>query len=54
MPRHNYIKAQPLIKSLCKKHGVPYVEKPLFSAFHDILLSLEDSGNLWYEAYHHT
>ena len=37
MPRHNLYKIQPLVQSLCKKHGVPYVVKPLFTAFADII-----------------
>ncbi len=38
MPRHNLYKVQPLIQSLCKKHNVDYVVKPLGQAFKDILL----------------
>ncbi|RNA11075.1 fatty acid desaturase 2 [Brachionus plicatilis] len=51
MPRHNLYKIQPLVKSLCEKHGVSYVIKPLWRAFYDILLSLKKSGQLWKEAY---
>ncbi|XP_041374881.1 acyl-CoA 6-desaturase-like [Gigantopelta aegis] len=51
MPRHNYIKIQPLVKSLCKKHGLNYESKPLLKAFQDIVGSLKKSGELWYEAY---
>jgi hypothetical protein len=37
MPRHNYIKVQPMVKALCKKHGIPFTEKTLLGAFHNIL-----------------
>ncbi|PVD37650.1 hypothetical protein C0Q70_00248 [Pomacea canaliculata] len=52
MPRHNLHKAAPLVKSLCKKHGLDYQSKTLFTAFADIIGSLRKSGELWYEAYH--
>uniref|UniRef100_A0A8C8WZ73 Cytochrome b5 heme-binding domain-containing protein n=1 Tax=Panthera leo TaxID=9689 RepID=A0A8C8WZ73_PANLE len=32
MPRHNYHKVAPLVRSLCAKHGLQYVNKPLLSA----------------------
>ncbi|KAK7506439.1 hypothetical protein BaRGS_00002551 [Batillaria attramentaria] len=51
MPRHNLHKVAPLVRSLCKKHGIHYQSKPLFTAFRDIVGSLKDSGELWYEAY---
>lgn len=51
MPRHNYYKIQPMVQSLCKKHGVNYEIKPLGKAFMDILFSLKKSGKLWREAY---
>lgn len=51
MPRHNYCKVAPLVKSMCKKHGLDYQSKTLFTAFGDIVGSLKDSGQLWYEAY---
>ncbi|XP_063145270.1 acyl-CoA (8-3)-desaturase-like [Candoia aspera] len=53
MPRHNYSKVAPLVKSLCAKHGIPYQSKPLLTAFGDILQSLKDSGEAWLEAYLH-
>lgn len=37
MPRHNLHKAAPLVKSLCKKHGLDYQSKTLFTAFADII-----------------
>uniref|UniRef100_A0A8D2J097 Cytochrome b5 heme-binding domain-containing protein n=1 Tax=Varanus komodoensis TaxID=61221 RepID=A0A8D2J097_VARKO len=37
MPRHNYHKIAPLVKSLCAKYEVPYEEKPLLKAFSDIV-----------------
>ncbi|CAF0877889.1 unnamed protein product [Brachionus calyciflorus] len=51
MPRHNLYKIQPLVQSLCKKHGINYIVKPFWQAFYDILLSLKKSGELWQEAY---
>lgn len=53
MPRHNYHKVAPLVQSLCAKHGVPYMSKPLFTAFADIVYSLKESGQLWLDAYLH-
>ncbi|KAF7245490.1 Acyl-CoA (8-3)-desaturase [Varanus komodoensis] len=37
MPRHNFWKVAPLVKSLCAKHGIDYQSKPLLTAFADIL-----------------
>uniref|UniRef100_A0A9L0J097 Cytochrome b5 heme-binding domain-containing protein n=1 Tax=Equus asinus TaxID=9793 RepID=A0A9L0J097_EQUAS len=37
MPRHNYHKVAPLVRSLCAKHGLQYVNKPLLKAFGDIV-----------------
>lgn len=37
MPRHNYWKVAPLVKSLCAKHGIEYQCKPLLTAFADIV-----------------
>ncbi|NXO74366.1 FADS2 desaturase, partial [Phainopepla nitens] len=37
MPRHNFWKVKPLVKSLCAKYGVQYEEKPLGKAFIDIV-----------------
>ncbi|KAM7236224.1 hypothetical protein CapIbe_013410 [Capra ibex] len=51
MPRHNYHKVAPLVKSLCAKHGLPYVNKPMLKAFGDILRALKKYGALWKEAY---
>uniref|UniRef100_A0A4W3J292 Fatty acid desaturase 2 n=1 Tax=Callorhinchus milii TaxID=7868 RepID=A0A4W3J292_CALMI len=53
MPRHNYWKVAPLVKSLCEKHGLKYQVKPLFQAFKDIVGSLRMSGELWLDAYLH-
>ncbi|XP_072164639.1 acyl-CoA (8-3)-desaturase-like [Diadema setosum] len=52
MPRHNLHKIQPHVESLCKKHGIPYIKKPFWTALADILRSLKKSGNLWYDLYH--
>ncbi|XP_078076708.1 acyl-CoA 6-desaturase-like [Mustelus asterias] len=51
MPRHNYYKIAPLVKSLCDKHGLNYQVKPLLQAFKDIVGSLKKSGDLWLDAY---
>ncbi|XP_044537945.1 acyl-CoA 6-desaturase [Gracilinanus agilis] len=53
MPRHNYHKVAPLVKSLCAKHGILYQEKPLLRALLDIVGSLKKSGDLWLDAYLH-
>ncbi|XP_007526393.1 acyl-CoA (8-3)-desaturase-like [Erinaceus europaeus] len=53
MPRHNYHKVAPLVRSLCAKHGLEYQSKPLLSAFADIIHSLKESGQLWLDAYLH-
>uniref|UniRef100_A0A2K5TVY3 Cytochrome b5 heme-binding domain-containing protein n=1 Tax=Macaca fascicularis TaxID=9541 RepID=A0A2K5TVY3_MACFA len=37
MPRHNYHKVAPLVRSLCAKHGLQYVNKPMLRAFGDIV-----------------
>lgn len=51
MPRHNLYKMAPLVKSVCEKHDIPYVVKPLGQAFADIVRSLKTSGDLWQETY---
>ncbi|CAI9153605.1 unnamed protein product [Rangifer tarandus platyrhynchus] len=51
MPCHNYHKVAPLVKSLCAKHGLPYVNKPMLKAFGDIARALKKFGALWKEAY---
>lgn len=51
MPRHNLYKVAPLVKSLCERHGIPYVVKPLWQSFVDIIKSLKSSGHLWEETY---
>ncbi|KAG6922788.1 fatty acid desaturase 2, partial [Chelydra serpentina] len=53
MPRHNYCKIAPLVKSLCTTYGVHYEEKSLGKAFRDIVGSLKKSGDLWLDAYLH-
>lgn len=52
MPRHNFYKVAPLVKSLCKKHNISYREKTLLGAFGDIVRSLEYSGAIWFNAYY--
>jgi len=53
MPRHNFHKVAPLVKSLCAKHGIKYQEKPLLRAMLDIIRCLKKSGELWLDAYLH-
>ncbi|XP_054827488.1 acyl-CoA (8-3)-desaturase-like [Eublepharis macularius] len=53
MPRHNYWKVAPLVKSLCAKHGIQYQCKSLLTGFADIVHSLKDSGEHWMNAYLH-
>ncbi|XP_032894949.1 acyl-CoA 6-desaturase isoform X2 [Amblyraja radiata] len=53
MPRHNYYKIAPLVKSLCDKHGLSYQVKPLSQGFKDIVGALKKSGDLWLDAYLH-
>ncbi|XP_059831632.1 acyl-CoA (8-3)-desaturase-like isoform X1 [Hypanus sabinus] len=53
MPRHNYHKVAPLVRSLCAKHGLEYQSKTLLTAFADIVHSLKESGELWLDAYLH-
>ncbi|XP_076088717.1 acyl-CoA 6-desaturase-like isoform X4 [Mytilus galloprovincialis] len=52
MPRHNLYKIQPLVQSLCKKHGIPHEVKSLYQSFADIIKSLKHSGEIWSAAYH--
>ncbi|KAJ6654118.1 hypothetical protein lerEdw1_007386 [Lerista edwardsae] len=52
MPRHNYWKVTPFIKSLCAKHGIEYQSKTLFTGFSDILRSLKIYGEVWFKAYY--
>ncbi|XP_059565335.1 fatty acid desaturase 2-like protein FADS2B isoform X6 [Myotis daubentonii] len=54
MPRHNYQKVAPLVRSLCAKHGLQYVTKPILKAFGDIVRSLKKSAALWMDAYYET
>nr|AYG96559.1 fatty acid desaturase 2B [Pantodon buchholzi] len=53
MPRHNYWRAAPMVREVCKKHGISYEEKTLWKAFADIVGSLRSSGDLWLDAYLH-
>ena len=52
MPRHNLYKIQPLARSLCKKHDIPFIIKPLMTSFVDLVKSLKHSGELWNAVYH--
>ncbi|XP_022102086.1 fatty acid desaturase 2-like [Acanthaster planci] len=53
MPRHNFYKVAPDVQALCRKHGIPYQTKPLFTAMADIVRSLKRSGKIWHDAYYH-
>jgi len=37
MPRHNLVKAAPMVEAFCRKHGLDYQNKPLLTAFADII-----------------
>uniref|UniRef100_H0XYB0 Cytochrome b5 heme-binding domain-containing protein n=1 Tax=Otolemur garnettii TaxID=30611 RepID=H0XYB0_OTOGA len=54
MPRHNYHKVAPLMRSLCAKHRLRYVNNPMLKAFGDIPQALKKSTALWKEAYYET
>ncbi|XP_053417787.1 fatty acid desaturase 2-like protein FADS2B [Nycticebus coucang] len=54
MPRHNYHKVAPLVRSLCAKHRLQYVNKPMLKAFGDIPWALKKSAALWKKAYYET
>lgn len=47
MPRHNYILVQPYVKELCAKYNIPYLIKPLSTAFADVVRSLKHAGAVW-------
>lgn len=51
MPRHNFKKIQPYVMEFCKKHGLDYQLKPVWTAFADIIRSLRESGEIWYNAW---
>lgn len=51
MPRHSYKKVQPYVQAFCKKHGLDYQLKPVWTAFGDIIRSLKESGEIWANAY---
>ncbi|KAM9301896.1 acyl-CoA 6-desaturase [Gastrophryne carolinensis] len=53
MPRHNYYKIAPYVRSLCSKYDVLYQEKPLGKALWDVVRSLKKSGDMWLDAYLH-
>ena len=50
MPSHNFYKAQPYVQEFCEKHGLEYIQKPIYTAFADIVRSMKDSGEIWLEA----
>ena len=52
MPRHNFRKIAPLVRDFCEKHHLPYTVKNTFRAFADIVVSMRDSGELWYNTFY--
>ncbi|KAK2187909.1 hypothetical protein NP493_150g00034 [Ridgeia piscesae] len=52
MPRHNLYKVTPLVRELCKKYNIEFQNKPILTAFFDIVRSLKHSGEIWYSYYH--
>ncbi|KAJ6654123.1 hypothetical protein lerEdw1_007391 [Lerista edwardsae] len=48
MPRHNYWKVAPLVKSLCAKHCIEYKSKPMLTAFADILQYVSVTREIWH------
>jgi len=52
MPRHNYPKANVLVRELFDKHGVKLQTKPLFTALCDVVGCLKEYSDVWYEAYY--
>jgi len=52
MPRHNYAKANVLVREMFKRNGVTMQTKSLGTAMADIVGSLKTSSDIWYEAYY--
>lgn len=44
LPRHSLRKAQPFVKELCKKHGLPYNSDPFLVSVYDFLRWLSRQG----------
>ncbi|KAK2100354.1 hypothetical protein P7K49_021702 [Saguinus oedipus] len=44
MPRHNYSRVAPLVKSLCAKHGLSYEVKPFLTALVDIVSARQEEA----------
>ncbi|KAK9410194.1 fatty acid desaturase 1-like [Crotalus adamanteus] len=53
MPRHNYYKVAPLVKSLCAKHNIKYELKPMITAFADIWWEVRAHRKIHLQACHH-
>jgi len=47
MPRHSYAAINPRIKALCKKHGLNMRTRPLASAAWDVVVALQETGQLY-------
>ena len=54
MPRHNYSKANVLVKELFKKHGLMIETKPLGRALCDVVGCLKEYSTIWRNAYYHS
>jgi len=52
MPRHNYPKANELVREMYKKNGINMQTKSIYQAMADIISCLKDSSDIWYEAYY--
>jgi fatty acid desaturase len=44
MPRPNLRRAQPLIRTFCQDHGLPYTEASLFGSYAEAVRHLHDVG----------
>ena len=51
MPRHNYHKVQPYVMEFCRKHGLDYHLKPVWTVLSDVVYSLRESGQIWLKAW---
>ena len=52
MPRHNFHKIAPFVQEFCEKYHLPYTTKSVYRAFADIVVSMRESGDLWYNTYY--
>ena len=52
MPRHSFSKIAPFAREFCEKHHLPYTMKNTYRAFADIVVSMRESGELWYNTFY--